>query len=242
MNMPLSRTLMSPNAIRNVDVPRNSSPLELISWSIKQFAEQKVVVTTAFGMEGCAMIDMYSRNAPSVTVAYIDTGFFFPETVNLIARMKAKYANVEFIKWESRISVEQQKEEFGDALWKENPNLCCKIRKVAPMVEHLQFYDVWVTGIRKTQTQQRSGTKFLSWNSQYNVAKFCPLVNWSRADVWNYVQQFDVPFNQLHQQGFPSVSCFHCTRAVPNSKPTDEVRSGRWQGHTKTECGLHYSG
>jgi len=241
MNLPRKRSLLSQRKVADIRVPQSNDPLELVSWSTKQFSKQKVVITTAFGMEGCAMIDMYSRCSSSVSVAYIDTGFFFPETRQLINKMSEKYPQVEFKKWESHISVKKQAIQFGDRLWREDPNLCCKIRKVAPMTQNLQGYDVWVTGIRRTQTQQRSDTKLLSWNPQYEVLKFCPLVDWNREDVWNYIQKHEVPFNQLHQQGFPSIGCFHCTKAVPNSRPTDDARSGRWQGHNKTECGLHYS-
>ena len=240
MNMALKSSHLSQSMISTIEIPQSSEPDDLISWSMKQFAKQKVVITTAFGMEGCALVDMYSRLASKVTVAYIDTGFFFPETKKLIKTMVERYPHVEFKKWESPISIEEQKTEFGDALWKEDPNLCCKIRKVVPMRQNLQGYDVWVTGIRKTQTEQRSDTRILSWNPQYEVVKFCPLADLTREDVWNYVQENDVPFNQLHQQGYPSIGCFHCTKAVPNSQPTDDARSGRWQGHAKTECGLHH--
>lgn len=241
MNMALKSSRLSQGVIDQIDTPQSSDPEELIPWSLKQFSRQNLVITTAFGMEGCALVDMYSRFASDLTVAYIDTGFFFPETRKLIDRMSEKYSHVEFKRWESPVSVQNQKEEFGDGLWKKDPNLCCKIRKVIPMAQNLQEYDVWVTGIRKTQTQQRAGMRLLTWNPQYKVVKFCPLAEWTRENVWQYVQEHDVPFNQLHQQGFPSIGCYHCTKAVPNSQPTDDARSGRWQGHTKTECGLHYS-
>jgi len=158
MNMALKSSPLAQSLIAKTDTPQSSDPMELIPWSLKQFSGQNLVITTAFGMEGCALVDMYSRFASSLTVAYIDTGFFFPETRKLIDRMSERYSHVEFKKWKSPISVQQQKEEFGDGLWKKDPNLCCKIRKVVPMKQNLKNYDVWVTGIRKTQTQQRAGT------------------------------------------------------------------------------------
>ena len=174
-------------------------------------------------------------------VVWIDTGFFFPETRQLIKQMTERYPNIDFVKWESPMSIQDQSEQYGEALWQSDPTMCCKIRKVAPMLQNMLHYQVWISGIRKTQTQQRSETSALRWNPRYQVAKFSPLAHWTRGDVWNYVQENDVPFNQLHQQGFPSIGCFQCTRAVPNSLPSDDTREGRWQGTSKTECGLHYS-
>ena len=241
MNLPHKPNQFGPNRFIGLKLPETEDPKELVEWSVRQFSSQRMVLTTAFGMEGCALIDIYSRSINSLTVAYIDTGFFFPETKQLIKRMTQKYSNVNFVRWESPVSVKEQNEKFGTDLWQSDPNLCCKIRKVVPMTKNILDYEVWVTGIRKTQTKQRAQTSVLSWNEQYQVTKFCPFAHWERQDVWNYIQVNDVPFNQLHQQGFPSIGCFYCTKAVPNSRPTDDSRAGRWQGHVKTECGLHYS-
>ena len=222
-------------------ITEQSAPIELVQWSVDQFCDQSTVLTTAFGMEGCALIDMFSKYTSNLTIAYIDTGFFFPETVQLIDRMKEKYSDFEFIKWESPITVKRQNDSYGEELWRDNPNLCCHIRKVVPMKMNIQPYQLWITGLRKTQTEQRSQTPVISWDWRYQILKFCPLVNWTREKVWQYVQENDVPFNQLHLQGFPSIGCFHCTKAVPGSSPEMDSRDGRWQGSEKTECGLHYS-
>lgn len=217
-----------------------SSPTELVEWSTQQFTDQRMVMTTAFGMEGCALIDMYAKYTP-LTVAYIDTGFFFPETLSLIEKMKEKYSHLNFVRWSSSIGVKKQAESYGEALWKDNPSLCCHIRKVVPMKMNIEPYQLWITGVRKTQTDQRSNTPVLAWDWKYQVLKFCPLVNWTRSDVYQYVKTNDVPFNQLHLQGYPTISCFNCTKPVPGSSPEDDTRDGRWQGTDKTECGLHYS-
>ena len=240
MNMPLKPSQFSNNGVMEITTPDTKDPQELLAWSVEEFSGLKVVMTTAFGMEGCALIDMYSRVTSELTVAYIDTGFFFPETRKLIDRMSDKYSNVNLVKWESPVSIEQQREKYGNNLWKDDSELCCKIRKVIPMKQNIYKYDVWTTAIRKSQTKQRSTTSVVSWDPQYEVIKFCPMADLTRVDVWNYIQEHDVPFNQLHTQGYPSIGCFYCTRAVPNSKPTDDTRAGRWQGHEKTECGLHF--
>ena len=230
----------------HLDLPKakvtpQSAPIELIEWSLSKFDHEATVVTTAFGMEGCALIDMFSRLTSKLTVAYIDTGFFFPETKKLIEQMEQRYDKLHFEKWESPISIAHQQHSYGDALWENNPNLCCHVRKVVPMKINIQSFQLWTTGVRKTQTEQRANTSVLSWDWTYEILKFCPMANWTRDDVWDYIQKHDVPFNQLHLQEFPSIGCTHCTRSVPGSSPTDESRQGRWQGTEKTECGLHYS-
>ncbi|MCL4168802.1 UNVERIFIED_CONTAM: hypothetical protein GTU68_051375 [Idotea baltica] len=126
-------------------------------------------------------------------------------------------------------------------LWKNNPNMCCNIRKVQPMRENIVRYGLWITALRRTQTKQRSDIPVMGWDWKYELLKFCPMATWSRGQVWNYIQEHDVPFNQLHLQNYPSVSCFHCTKSVPGSSPDSEVRKGRWAGNDKDECGLHFS-
>lgn len=223
-----------------------SSPIELVAWGLKRFLNQEKVMTTSFGMEGCALIDLCSKairenDLPKLKVAWIDTGFFFPETHQLREKIEAKYSNIEVVRWSTTVSVQEQTETYGNELWNNNPNLCCHIRKVVPMKENIAGNDLWITGLRRTQTKSRSDTEILSWDWRYHLLKFCPLATWSRSDVWNYVQQNDVPFNQLHLQNYPSIGCFHCTQSVPGSTPESDAREGRWEGKDKDECGLHFS-
>lgn len=219
----------------------SSLPMDLIQWSIEQFSDRRMVMTTAFGMEGCALIDMYARYTSALVIAYIDTGFFFPETTKLIDQMTERYSHLKFEKWESPIPIEKQADSYGSELWRDNPNLCCHIRKVVPMKLNIQSYQFWISGLRKTQTNRRSQTPVLTWDWKYEILKFCPLANWSRPEVWDYVTRNSVPFNELHLQSYPSIGCSHCTKPVPGSTPDQDSRDGRWQGSEKTECGLHYS-
>ena len=227
-------------------ISEESSPLELVAWGLKHFLSQKKVITTSFGMEGCAMVDMCSKvidqnDLPKLQVAWIDTGFFFPETLKLRDNLESKYSNIEIVRWATDVSVAQQTETYGNELWKNNPNLCCHIRKVVPMKEHIGDYDIWMTGLRRSQTEARAQTPILAWDWRYHLLKFCPLASWTRPEVWQYIQQNEVPFNQLHLQNYPTISCFHCTRAVPGSTPDSDARDGRWEGKDKDECGLHFS-
>ena len=223
-----------------------SSPQELVGWGLQRFTEMPIVLTTSFGMEGCALMDLCSKaieqnKLPKLTVACIDTGFFFPETHQLREKLIERYPNLDFVTWETPVTVEQQSETYGNQLWKNNPNLCCNIRKVQPMKENIQHYRIWITALRRSQTEQRADISVLGWDWRYQLLKFCPLATWTRPDVWNYVQENEVPFNQLHLQNYPSISCYHCTKPVPGCSPDAEIRKGRWSGNDKNECGLHYS-
>jgi len=227
-------------------ISAQSTPAELVAWGLKRFQALQKVMTTSFGMEGCALIDLCSKaiaenELPNLKVAWIDTAFFFPETHQLREKLEKRYSNIEIVRWSTSVSVQDQADTYGNELWKNNPNLCCHIRKVVPMKENIAGNDLWITGLRRTQSESRANTEILSWDWRYQLLKFCPLAAWTRADVWNYVQQNDVPFNQLHLQNYPSISCFHCTRSVPGSSPDSETRDGRWEGKDKDECGLHFS-
>jgi phosphoadenosine phosphosulfate reductase len=109
------------------------------------------------------------------------------------------------------------------------------------MKQNVVNYDVWITALRRSQTKSRANTEVVSWDWKYHILKFCPFASWSRGDVWAYIQENEVPFNQLHLQGYPSVSCFHCTRQVEGSTPDSDAREGRWAGKNKDECGLHFN-
>ncbi len=234
-------------------VSESSAPVELVKWMFAKFRGQPLALTTSFGMEGCALIDICSKALREIglsdpdhgetrlTVAYIDTGFFFPETIKLRDRLIEKYSHLNFVRWATPVSIDQQKKNYGDGLWKNNPNQCCHIRKVVPMVENIGDFGIWITGLRRTQTDQRSDHPVMSWDWRYEILKFCPLASWTRADVWQYVKTNGVPFNSLHLQGYPSIGCIHCTRSVPGSTPESDSRDGRWEGSEKTECGLHYN-
>jgi len=223
-------------------VSGDSPPTELIEWMLGRFSNQRVLMTTAFGMEGCALIDMMARRATRFDVVYIDTGFFFAETLALRDRLARRYPNANFIRHATSLSPDAQAREFGPELWKRNPDLCCRIRKVDPMREVMQDVDVWVTALRRSQSTTRAAVRAVMWDWQYEVLKISPLASWGRPAVWNYVQDHDVPYNPLHQRGYPSVGCTHCTRPVEGATIDSYTRDGRWNGQSKLECGLHGEG
>ena len=212
---------------------------QVIGWTLQRFSGHNLIMTTSFGMEGCALVDMYARHNVPLTVVYLDTMFFFPETLELRDRMAERYPHVTFENRGTRLTPEAQAASHGDELWKHNPDLCCKLRKVDPMFEVMANVDVWITGLRRSQSASRANLRLVEWDWRYQVLKVSPLFKWEREDIWRYIQEHKVPYNKLHDQGYPTVGCTHCTKVVPGSKPGEYSRDGRWAGSGKTECGLH---
>jgi phosphoadenosine phosphosulfate reductase len=134
------------------------------------------------------------------------------------------------------VSLEEQARLFGDALWARDPDLCCTLRKVLPQHGLLAGFDAWITGLRRDQSATRRGVEVVEWDAQFHVIKVNPLARWTEDDVWRYMKENDVPYNALHDRGYPSIGCTHCT--VPVS-PGEPLRAGRWPAFRKTECGLH---
>lgn len=211
----------------------------VIAWTLERFAGHRLVLTSSFGMEGCALIDMYAAHKVPLTVCYLDTMFFFPETYALRDRLIERYPHIDFVNRGTTMTPQEQAKRYGDELWKTDPDQCCKIRKVDPMAEAMVDVDVWITGLRRSQSVTRANLRLVEWDWRYNVLKVSPLFKWERSDIWEYVQKNDVPYNELHEQGFPTVGCTHCTQSVPGSKLGDYSRAGRWADSQKTECGLH---
>ena len=182
---------------------------------------------------------MYAKSERPITVVYLDTMFFFEETYELRDRLAERYPNVSFVNRGTTVTPEEQAEKHGPELWKTNPDLCCRIRKVDPMYEVMSEVDVWITGLRRSQSVTRANMRVIDWDWRYQVLKVSPLAKWERSDVWEYIQKHDVPYNKLHEQGYPTVGCTHCTKAVPGTTIGEYSRTGRWSDSEKTECGLH---
>ena len=223
-------------------IKEDSTATDLIHWALDRFSHQRIVITTQFGMEGCALIDIAARHGRPLTIVYLDTMFLFPETYALRDRLAERHPHLTFVNQGTDMTPEQQADQHGPELWKRDPGLCCRIRKVLPMERVLHEGDVWMTSIRRSQSASRAHVRVLEWDWQFQVLKFSPLAGWSREDVWSYISENDVPHNPLHHQGYPSIGCTHCTSRVKGASVTDYTRAGRWNGMDKTECGLHGDG
>lgn len=226
----------------NGSVNEDSPTDQLVSWTLKRFANQRIIMTTSFGMEGCALIDMYAAHGHPFTVVYLDTMFFFEETYQLRDRLIQRYPHVTFENRGTALTPEEQADLHGEKLWETNSDLCCKIRKVDPMRAAVADADVWITGLRRSQSRSRANLRVVDWDWKFQLLKISPLAKWERAQVWDYVKQHDVPYNELHERGYPTIGCTHCTRVVPGLAIDEYSRAGRWSGTSKTECGLHGDG
>jgi phosphoadenosine phosphosulfate reductase len=210
------------------------SPQHALAWAFESFGA-KVAISSAFGAEGMVLIDMASRVQKEFRLFTVDTEFFFPETYNLMDRVQEKYG-VAIEKVYSVLSPEEQERSHGSALWNRDPDLCCSLRKVEPLRRKLGELSAWVTSIRRDQTSARSSARRVEWDANFALVKINPIVDWTSKQVWRYIHDHDVPYNELHDQDYPSIGCTHCTRAV---EPGEDPRAGRWPGFAKTECGLH---
>ncbi len=214
-------------------------PQDVLTAVIERYG-QKIVLACSFGAEDVVLVDMVHRISPSVPLFYLDTDFLFPETYatrdRIIERYQLKPAQV--IQVKSLLTPQKQAEDYGDALWASNPDQCCQLRKVEPLTRVLRGYNAWITGIRRDQAPFRANAGLIEWDQKFELIKVNPLVRWTWTDVWTYIKVYDVPYNQLHDQHYPSIGCTYCTAPVA---PGDDPRAGRWKNFAKTECGLHKS-
>jgi phosphoadenosine phosphosulfate reductase len=209
---------------------------DFLAWSLDAFGD-KIAHVTSFGASGVVILDHLLRIKPNMRVMTLDTQFLFDETYDLWQRVERRYAiGIEVIR--PKITPEQQAREYGPNLWELEPDVCCDVRKVQPLAAALRGLDGWYTGIRRDQGGSRAETQLVAWDLRYNLFKLSPLANWTRQQVWKYIRDNDVPYNSLHDVGYTSIGCTHCTRPPANA---DDERSGRWAGKQKTECGLHWA-
>lgn len=211
------------------------SPQEILAWAIDTYRSRITLACSFGGPTGMVLLDMVMQVAPATPVFYLETGFLFPETHQLIAEAQRKYG-ITPQAVQTQMTVAQQAAEYGEALWERDPDRCCELRKVIPQRELLKGFDAWITGLRRDQASTRKATPIAAWDHKFGLAKIAPLARWDERDVWRYIYEHGVPYNPLHDQGYPSIGCTNCTRAVA---PGEDLRAGRWSGFTKTECGLH---
>ncbi|REK62854.1 MULTISPECIES: phosphoadenylyl-sulfate reductase [Cohnella] len=211
----------------------NASPETVIRWAVETFPN--ITFACSFGAEDVVLVDMLQKISPKTDIFYLDTDFHFKETYETRDRLAQRYG-LEFIQVKPKLTPEEQASEYGDELWKRDPNACCNLRKVEPLTRILNKYDAWITGIRRDQAPTRANAKKVEYDTKFGLVKFNPLAAWTSDDVWNYIREHDVIYNPLHDQSYPSIGCEHCTRPV---KPGEDPRAGRWSGTDKIECGLH---
>ncbi|HXE81273.1 MAG TPA: phosphoadenylyl-sulfate reductase [Vicinamibacterales bacterium] len=223
-----------------IDVPKIAAQLEgapvdeILQWAADTFGP-RVTFGTGFGVEGCIIVHTIGTRRLPIDIFTLDTGLLFPETMELWRTLEQRYGVVIRAVRPAQ-TVEQQALHWGPALWARDPDQCCRLRKVEPLRTALAGKEGWITAIRREQTPARASAKVVEIDARFGVVKINPLVHWTHKEVWRYVFAHDIPYNLLHDNGFPSIGCWPCTSPVAEG---EDPRSGRWRLHRKQECGLH---
>lgn len=203
--------------------------------AVEEHGEKLVLACSFSGPSSLIIIDILTKIMSKPKILFINTGYHFPETLKTAENVNEKY-DIEFI--EVKPDIPDEKNENNDEkLWKNDPDKCCRIRKVILFEKALSTYDAWITGLRKEQSPSRNFIEPIE-KDRRGLQKYNPLYNWTHEDVWAYIRQNDVPYNPLHDKNYPSIGCYPCTRAVLHG---EDIRAGRWAEakKEKVECGLH---
>lgn len=211
------------------------APLEEVLRWASQTLGDKLTFATGFGAEGCVIIDAIGRAKLPIDLFTLDTGLLFPETYALWRRLEDRYG-VTIRAVRPPRSIVEQEADHGPRLWERDPDRCCDLRKVQPLREALVGWDGWITAIRREQSPERAHAQVVEQDRKFGLLKVNPLVTWTDEDVWARIYLHDVPYNPLHDNGYPSIGCTPCTSVVQIG---ENPRAGRWRGSEKRECGLH---
>ena len=211
------------------------APQALLRWASQRFPEG-VVCLAALGAEDCVLIDMIARDTLPIPIVTIDTAVLFRETYALWSRLEKRYGiEIAGIRSDLIPDAGPPTAEI-DHLWEREPDRCCQLRKVVPLRRELSGRQAWITGIRREQSDTRRNAQSVEWDAAFGLVKLNPIVAWTDRQVWDYIRANDVPYNPLHDAGYPSIGCEPCTSPVGEG---EAGRAGRWRGREKTECGLH---
>lgn len=213
----------------------DAHPQDILRWAAETYGN-KLAVVTSFQPTGMVTIHMLKQFTDNFRVLTLDTGVLFPETYQLMDEVEA-YFGISIERVKPELTLPQQAREHGSLLWETNPDQCCNLRKTLPLQKALLRYDAWVTGLRRDQSTTRNHVPVIQWDERNGLIKLCPYATWTEEMIWTYVNAYELPYNPLHDRNYPSIGCYTCTRPAA----TGDARSGRWSGHNKTECGIHYN-
>ncbi|WP_404430622.1 phosphoadenylyl-sulfate reductase [Sutcliffiella horikoshii] len=208
----------------------------VLEWAYRVYDSDEIIYASSFGAEAVVLIDLIQEVKPDAQIVFLDTDLHFPETYKVIEEIEHRYPALRIEKKKPELTLEGQATAHGTALWKRDPGRCCQIRKVEPLREALSPKKAWISGLRREQSPTRADTNFLNQDDKFQNIKICPLIHWTWKDVWSHIRSRELPYNELHDHGYPSIGCFPCTQAVGAE---GDSRAGRWAGSGKTECGLH---
>ncbi len=219
----------------------NLSAIEIIKWAISEFGENKILLASSLGLEDQILTHMLFSITNKVEVFTIDTGRMFQETYLTMDKTATQYGFKYKVYFPDYKLVEKMVDEKGINLFYdsvENRKLCCYIRKVLPLKRALKGRKCWICGLRREQAVTRKEVLPIEWDDTNRLYKLNPLYNWTTEDVWDFIKKNKIPYNKLHDNGFPSIGCAPCTRAI---KEGEDIRAGRWwwENPEHKECGLH---
>ncbi|MHB8138141.1 MAG: phosphoadenylyl-sulfate reductase [Smithellaceae bacterium] len=226
---------------------KDNEPDEILRYFFSVYAgssidgKDRIALASSLGAEDQVLTHMIMAIKPDARIFILDTGRLHSETYDVMSRTMSQYVmKYEFLFPESA-DVEAMESQAGPDLFYEsieNRKQCCFVRKVKPLTRVLSTLDAWITGLRKEQAVTRNALEKIEWDEGNGLIKLNPLADWSEEQVWAYIEEHQIPYNTLHDQGYPSIGCAPCTRAV---KPGEDLRSGRWWWETseQKECGLH---
>ncbi len=221
---PLSRSLDELNSLSAEDVLR---------WAAEEFGD-KLCITCSWQKQSSVLVHMLASLGLAPAIVELDTHLFFRESYETRDRLVEKYGLT--LVGPKIPSIAEQHKAEGPNLWESDPDRCCHIRKVEPLIEALEPFGAWVSGIRRDQAPSRATIGKAQWSERYGVWKLHPLADWGEKRVWTYITSNDIPYNRLHDVGYRSIGCIPCTRPI---RTDEEERAGRWAGSDKLECGLH---
>ncbi|MFY4789299.1 phosphoadenylyl-sulfate reductase [Aliarcobacter butzleri] len=217
----------------------NKTTIDVIAYFLDNF--KNVALSSSLAAEDQVLTDILLKKDKNASIFTLDTGRLHPETYDVMDATNLKYGikiDVFFPDNENVQKLYKTQGVNGHYESIENRKNCCNIRKIEPLKRALKDVEVWVTGLRASQSVTRTDMSLVEWDENFNVIKVNPLINWSQEDVWDYIKTNKVPYNKLHDQGFPSIGCAPCTRAI---KDGEDIRAGRWwwENPEHKECGLH---
>ena len=205
------------------------SASDVLAYAVERF-HPRLYLACSFQKESSVIIDLLLEIEPRARIFTLDTGVLFPETYATWRRIEEHYG-IQVDAYRG-ISLQRQALELGHALWERDPDRCCATRKETPLERALAKVDAWIGGLRRGQSPERAATPKLGWDAVHRRWKVSPLADWSERDVWDHIEARGLPYNPLHDAGYASIGCTHCTQPGVG-------RAGRWPDRAKTECGIH---
>jgi len=220
---------LATDAARDLD---DASAHEILGWAARTFGDRFCVLSS---MGDAVVASLAARAKPGVDVVFLDTGYHFAETIGMRDAVAAVY-DVNVVSALPLLTVVEQDDAYGKDLFARDPDLCCAMRKVAPMEAALVDYDAWATGVRRDESATRATTPVVQFDARRRKVKVNPIARWTKLELDTYIADNNILVSPLIDEGYLSIGCAPCTNKVA---PGADPRSGRWVGHAKTECGIN---